>query len=368
MSLEKGLICLHVNSFDNGGAEGVFCQLANYLAKCGYKVDVVLIHKRGTLLERLDKRVNVIELGCSHSIFSVPYLVRYLNKNKPDVMLSTLKENNVMSVIAKLLSKSKTSLILREANTLSAELNFEKPIMRFVKTMLIKFSYPKANNIIALSNSMKLDICTFTSAIPESVKVIYNPVDSMFNQERARNKLPIKIEPGRKLIVSMARVVPQKGYKEILDALVIAQNSLDDYLFVGIGAGPYICEFEEYSRLIGIENKVLFIGHLENPFPILAKADCFVLASYFEGMPNSLLQAMSLGVPVVSTDSPGAAREILVDGKYGALVPLGDSTKLAESIVSAINFPKTSSVRFVEENFKAEKILFDYLKLIETYV
>lgn len=106
-----------------------------------------------------------------------------------------------------------------------------------------------------------------------------------------------------------------------------------------LGEGP------DHERLLGVARS-LQIGHLvdfagfqTNPFAYMARAAAFVLASLYEGLPNVLIQAMACGTPVVSTDCPSGPSEILEDGKWGELVPVGDWRALAAAILRTLDAP-----------------------------
>jgi glycosyltransferase involved in cell wall biosynthesis len=91
---------------------------------------------------------------------------------------------------------------------------------------------------------------------------------------------------------------------------------------------------------LGVKDDVALPGFMLNPFPFMRRCAAFVLSSRFEGMPNALIQAIALGCPVVATDCPSGPREILNDGAFGRLVPVGDPDALASAITEALGFPR----------------------------
>jgi glycosyltransferase involved in cell wall biosynthesis len=121
-----------------------------------------------------------------------------------------------------------------------------------------------------------------------------------------------------------------------------------------LGEGEERARIERLIRELGIENDVYLPGFVENPFAWMARASVFVLASAWEGFSNVLLEALACGCTVVSTDCPSGPREILADGKFGYLVPVGDDTALADAILAALSAPlprEHSTARAAEFSF-----------------
>jgi len=111
----------------------------------------------------------------------------------------------------------------------------------------------------------------------------------------------------------------------------------------------------------GLEEFVSMPGFVENPFAYMRAADLFVLSSASEGLPNALIQAMACGTPVVSTDCPTGPNEILQDGKWGRLVPVGDAEALASAMAAALDDPSPPDVRTRAADFSVDKAVDAYL-------
>jgi glycosyltransferase involved in cell wall biosynthesis len=180
-------------------------------------------------------------------------------------------------------------------------------------------------------------------------------------------------------IVAMGRLAPQKDHRTLLLALqqmgdkreppqTLSLNSpsVEDHpspaaQLVILGNGSLWAALESFSRQCGLGEQVRFLGHQRNPYRWLVSADVFVLSSRAEGMPNALLEAMALGVPVVSTDCPTGPREILDGGRWGELVPVGDVAGLAAAIQRVISDLPSARARaalaqsMVLEQYRIEK-------------
>lgn len=359
-------IALYVHNLNAGGAEGVMLGLANYLASNGFCVDFVLDRAEGTLISALDKRVNVVDLAVTNIKYAIFPLKRYLVASRPDYVLSTLKENNLNLLMAKLITLGlDTKVIIREANTLSEEFKLERSFINRVKHKLITALYSKADNIIALSEHMKNDIVEITNVKPEKVTVIFNPVDvasvvskSLLGQSRFE-------DDAKKRIVMLSRLTRVKGHFVFIDAITKLIKNRKDIICIVMGDGEDRESIINYAESCGVSEYIEYLGFCSNPFVELKKADCFVQASYFEGMPNAVLQAMALDVKIVSTNAPGAIKELYSLNSDIILSEVGDSEDLCNKILQSLNDESESRGSEIAKNhFDKEMIFSQYRNVI----
>ena len=133
----------------------------------------------------------------------------------------------------------------------------------------------------------------------------------------------------------------------------------------GYGCADYVREVHELAGELGIADDVAFPGYVANPFAYMARAALFVLSSVYEGLPGVLIQALACGCPVVSTDCPSGPGEILEDGRYGPLVPVGDDRAMAEAIVKTLDRPLEKEVLHARgATFSVDNAVDGYLKLL----
>ena len=118
----------------------------------------------------------------------------------------------------------------------------------------------------------------------------------------------------------------------LLKSLAILRNKIDFYL-IFMGRGILKKKLEKYSKLNNLQNKVKFINFKKNPYPYIKQADLFILTSKYEGLPNVLLEAITLKKFIISSNCPTGPREILLDGKGGSLFAIGDAKNLARKIM-----------------------------------
>jgi glycosyltransferase involved in cell wall biosynthesis len=137
---------------------------------------------------------------------------------------------------------------------------------------------------------------------------------------------------GCPIILSIGRLTIAKDYPTLIKAFAKVKRQRDARLVI-IGEGEERKVIEDLVRRLGLEKFVWLPGFLNPPYPYLARASLFVLSSIWEGLPTAIIEALALGIPVVSTDCPGSPREILENGRFGELVPVGNVQALADAIL-----------------------------------
>lgn len=206
----------------------------------------------------------------------------------------------------------------------------------------IRRIHARARGIIAISQGMATELSQLTGIPASSISTIYNPIVDEVLEQRATEAAfeQFALPDHAHLLVASGRIVPEKDYRTLLRAVAIANRRAPLSLLI-LGEGPERPALEALISELGLEDRVAMPGRMANPFPTMRQADVFVLSSRHEGFGNVLAEALALGLPVVATDCPFGPREILADGRYGALVPVGDSEALAEAILATLEHPPT---------------------------
>jgi glycosyltransferase involved in cell wall biosynthesis len=137
-------------------------------------------------------------------------------------------------------------------------------------------------------------------------------------------------------------MVPVKDHRTLIAAFAKLRARRSARLVI-FGYGPLEAELRAYAEELGVSGSVLMPGYVNDPAACYAVADLFVLSSTTEGFGNVLIEAMAAGVPVVSTDAPHGPREILADGRYGPLVPVGDAEALASAMERTLDHPLSAA-------------------------
>ena len=168
----------------------------------------------------------------------------------------------------------------------------------------------------------------------------------------------------RKVVISVGRLAKQKNFPLLLKAFSLVVERVDACLII-VGEGSERAELEELINELGLKDRVDLPGYRENVHPYVARSDLFVLSSDFEGMPNALVEAIAVGVPVVSTDCLSGPGEILQQGEGGLLVPVGDADALSDAIVDGL---QDIAGRALRQRKAAEKLDdFEYQRIMHKY-
>lgn len=357
-------IAFYLPSLRGGGAERVMLDVATRLSHQNFDVDFVLVKAEGPYVELISKGVRLIDLNSGRSIMSFPKLIQYLRRERPDILFSTLTRTNLLALIAKKFFRRDLPVIIRLADTLTMESRYGN-YMDKIAVWLAKRLFPMADAIVANSVGVADDLTRCAPKASNLVRVITNPVVSFDITDKAT--LPINHpwfeDSSVPIILSAGRLVPKKDYPTLLRAFAEVVKTQQVRLVI-LGEGPSKCGLLAFARELGIDHLVDFPGFETNPFPFMAKAEVFVLSSRFEGLPNVLIQAMACGTAVVSTDCDNGPREILEDGKWGNLVPVGDWHALAQAIVTTLQRPTSRDSLISRANVYSEDVAMDgYIEL-----
>lgn len=334
----SGPIALVTSSMAGGGAQRAVAKLASGLVRRGHDVDLVLAHAVGAYLAEVPAEVRVVDLHVPRVAAAVVPLARYLRRERPAVVFSVLDYVNVVSVVARALSRVDVPLVVSERNTLSAAVAHTSRRRTQLMPRLIRWAYPRADAVVAVSQGVASDLVEVCGIEASHVHVLNNPV---VTPETARMRSepvdhPWLRDPTLPVVLAVGRLVPQKDFGTLLEAFAIARRSRAARLVI-LGEGPQRAGLEQLARRLGIADDVDLPGFCANPYAAMAAADVFVLSSAWEGSPGVLIEAMSCGTPVLSTDCPSGPRQILDGGRWGRLVPVGDAQAMANGLVDAID-------------------------------
>lgn len=358
-------IAIFIPSLRGGGAERAMLLFAGELLNRGMQVEIVVVRTEGRLGRLVPPAATVVNLNERRMLTAVPALARYLRRARPDALYSTMAYCNIGALIATRLAGSALPVVVREAVVpLSRDgaFSFNGRVIRG----LIQLVYPWAHAVIAVSSDVAEELCRISGKIRHKVSVLPTPVvseDLLRDGEQPLDH-PWFAPQAPPVVLGVGRLDHQKDFSTLLRAFASVRRSRPLRLIV-LGEGPERAALEELSRELGIAADVQLPGFVDNPFPYLKRTAVFALSSRYEGMPTALLQALAFGTPVVSTDCPGGAREVLEHGRFGALVPPGDAEKLATAIASTIGSPRRpDAAEHVRTRFGAREAAARYLRLL----
>lgn len=345
-----------------GGAERVMITLANRFEECGNETHLVLSEPKGELLEELVPTVRLVNLGSGRMIRTLFPLMRYLRIERPDSLLATLSFSNFVAILARKWAGAPTRVVIREASTPKQRYSQSHSLKNRLSLRLMSWLYPQADTVVAVSRGVADDLKNL--GVPNPI-VVYNP--ALTKQFARLREEPIdhpwfqRGEPP--VILGVGRLEPVKDFATLLRAFALIIQQLPARLVI-LGEGGERASLEHLAQSLGIAEQVHMPGFVSNPFPYMRRAGVFVLSSRFEGLPNSLIQAMACKCPVVSTDCPSGPNEILSNGEYGHLVPVGDSLALAEAILEVLQGGGKPVPPEWLNQFEEEVIVERYLNLL----
>jgi len=359
-------VSLFVPSLRGGGAERAMVTLANGFAERGLKVDLVLARAEGSYLSEVSPDVRVVNLQSSRVSASLPGLVRYLRKVRPEAMLSALNHANVIAVIARMLAGTNVRLIVSEHSNLSMSSSRPQNWRSRLVPLLMRSMYHRAAGVVAVSRGVADDLAKTINFPRDQITVIYNPVVTPELIEKSRVSLEhLWLKEGKPpVILGVGRLTPAKDFVTLIRAFAQVRAQRECHLVI-LGEGELRAELEQLVTSLGIAESVQLPGFTENPFVWMNRVQLFVLSSRWEGLPTVLIEAMACGTAVVSTDCPSGPDEILERGKWGKLVSVGDVEALAETILANLkNTDTTASVKRAM-SFNVENAVNEYLKILE---
>ena len=382
-------ITFFINSLEGGGAERVVSNLVKEFSN-DKEFEVYFILLFNVIEYELPKNIKLIKIfekrkrGLTNFILLPLYalkLSKILRENNITMVISYMEGANFINILSNIFFKHK--IILSERVSPISAFNI-KNIRGFLNIFLLKKLYPYADKTIAVTKAIKDELITL-GINKQKIDVIYNPIDidkiNIKSNEKDFLSEVVNIK-AKHIFINIGRL---DRSKQQIDLLTAFKNiELDDSVLLLLGKGPYEEEFKKFIKKNSLENKVLLLGFVDNPYKYLSIADSFVLSSQAEGFPNVLIEAMACGLPIVSYDCETGPREILDPNgdyknrsagiektKYGYLVKQG-SVKNLESAMKLVyenknEFSKNKIIEY-SKNYSLENIFQKYKKLFRSLV
>ena len=321
-------IAILLPSLKFGGAERVALNLAMALKAEGIQIDFLLMSLEGEFLAEAERHFNVLNLQCNKT-YKLPGRLRaYLARNNPDALISSFWKLNLCACLARVLNPS-TKLILWEHSPPSRSSNSPTWLYAITASLLYRLS----TRVVAVSTGVFKDIDRITLGLHRKLYVIFNPIipPPAYLLSQPRRHLG-------KRVIWVGRLDGPKNPGLMLDAFTLVAKVSDVSLAI-VGDGHLRSELEEKCKVLGLEQRVSFLGYLPEPYVEMGSSDLLVLSSDREGFGNVIVEAMLCGLRVVSTDCGEGVHEILLDDRYGTIVPQNDAFTLARAIENELLTP-----------------------------
>jgi len=378
-------IAIFIYALTGGGAQRRTLTLANAFVDRGYAVDVVTVRGRGVLNGELSPRARLVPLDAGWSrwhpgsllrkrglkgYMAIPGLARYVARCAPDILLSAASHANIPAILAWHLAGKPAPLVLRASNHPSGNLQHRPRRYRLFKPLYNRLGgllYARADAIIAVSKGVAAAVAELTGLPTERITTIYNPMMGQLAAASATPPVPHPwLEPGQPpVVLGAGRLAIQKDFGTLIRAFALLRRQRQARLVI-LGEGAKRPDLEALVGALGLQDDVLLPGYVHNASRWMAGAAVFVLSSLWEGLPGVLIEALAAGCPVVSVDCPSGPREILDDGRYGALVPARAPEALAAAIVATLAAPRQPDLlRTRAAAFSRERSVAQYLEVLE---
>lgn len=327
-----------------GGAEKQNVMLANAMAERGHDVTLISISDDNNCYP-MDERVKYIFLP-DKKTNALRIITRYqdikkkLKEIKPDVTVNFWFQSAYMTAFMKKSTRGKV-IYSERGDPGDKEYSGVMGIIR-------KLTLPRINGFVFQSKGAQ---SYFNNAVRARSTVIPNPVFVKAEEYP-------EVKERRKAIVTVGRLHPQKNQKLLIDAFAMIADKIPDYSLEIYGDGELKEELQKQIEELRLGKRVFLKGTSKEIHKLIYDASLFVLSSDYEGLPNTLLEAMALGIPCISTDcKPGGAREIIDDSVNGWIVPLNDKKELSNKIIETLSNKELGAQFSVDGKQKMKRYL-----------
>ncbi len=350
----------------HSGVDRIMGNLIRELSRRGQPVDLLRVRNHGPYLDNSLPHVRIIQLPVAHVNSAIMPLVRYLRSEQPSVLLTDKDRVNRIAIIASRIARTKTRIAIRIGTTVSINLARRRWLHRNLQYLSIRFLYPWADLIIVPSEGAAMDLIGIAKNLAPLVQVLPSPVGNtdldLLSQEVVEH--PWLVRQNEPIILGMGELCGRKDFETLIKAFSIVRKTTSSKLII-LGEGKKRGQLERLVGQLELGDAVSMPGFVTNPYPYMKRASVFVLSSKCEGAPVVLMEALSLGVPVVSTDCPSGPREILQGGRLGQLVPVGAPDALARAILHTLdNPPDPELLRAAALAYSTDRATDQYLRAL----
>ena len=324
-------ICFYCGSLTKGGAERVFVNLAEYFYKTGYEVLMVTQYKREdeyTISPGITRMISDIteeEIGKSRVVNFIRRFRKLrgiFRKTKPDLVMTCIGKNNLMAIATNTFLKTKVVISV----VADPKMEYETKLMRF----LAKHYFNQADGIIMQTQDAKL---FFPEKIRRKAVILPNSLNPDFAVPRFAGER-------RKEIVAVGRLDDNKNHAMLVRAFSKVAEQYPEYYVTIYGDGDKKEELFCLIKKCGLDTRVRLAGRCDKIKEQIYESSIFVLTSDTEGMPNALIEAMALGLTVISTDCPcGGPKDLIAHGENGYLISVRDEEALKEQLLYCLSHP-----------------------------
>lgn len=317
-------IAFMIGALTKGGAERVMTNLIDYFAKQGCQTTLVTQYQReneyplNETTKRILSDITEEETGKSRILNFIKRfrkLRRIWKTERPDAILVFIGKNNIMTLL------TAWGLHIPVVVSVRADPHLEYPgkLMRFLARFLFRY----AAGVVLQTNQCRE---FFSDAVRKKAVILHNPVNQEFFAEAYTGER-------EHTVVTVGRMDGNKNQEMLIRAFAGILPAYPDYRLILYGDGEDMDKLRTLAAELQLEQQVSFAGVVDHVAEKIKKAGVFVLPSDTEGMPNALIEAMALGIPVIATDCPcGGPADLIRHGENGFLTPVGDVDAMTQNL------------------------------------
>ncbi len=320
-------------SLGSGGAERVVSLLANKMVELGYQVEIICL-KFNDVYYQTDSRVKVALAmqQTKNRLTELFWLRKYIQKQNPDVVIPFTEGVYCFTIL---------SLLGTDIPIIASE-RLDPAVMSPTRKLLKRLLLPYADWLVVQTQSIRE---YFPKRIQKKTSIIYNPVNeevfkspnglqvqgvnAISSAQSSNTPMEERSQERLNRIISVGRLYPQKNQEMMIRAFAKIADMFPDWQLVIYGEGPLRESLELIVESLEMEGRVLLPGRTEHVIEELRKSKIFCMSSDYEGMSNSMIEAICVGLPIISTKVSGT-EELINDGENGLLVEIGDESCMGD--------------------------------------
>lgn len=354
----KKKILIIVSHLNIGGAQRFIVNFANDL-KDQYDIQIIGLHQSTTpnFLNDLDDEISYHVLN-KRALKSAGAISKIIKEFKPDVIFSTQSYVNSMTILASLFSGHSCRIIIREASIISNRKNF----IYWVAKLL----YRKADKIIAQTSIIQNEIIEHFGCSHQKVSVLPNYINPKNLEEKANQNLDLNKHQNNKFkFIFCGRLEKVKNVDTLIHNLEYNYKQRKNFEFWIIGDGSERQNLEQYCKDKNL-SFVRFLGFQKNPYPYMKAADCLLMASYREGFPNVVVEAMHLDCIILTNDFKGGAANDILDNPLSSYIY--NNKNEFEQQTEKLLALSSAELADLKKKFKSRSCVYNKEKIIEKYL
>ncbi|MGL5023156.1 MAG: glycosyltransferase [Cetobacterium sp.] len=347
-------------SLNFGGGEKVIVNIANNMDLKKYEVKIISLKKGSDFDKEINDNIEIVKFNKSRVVLGCFKLIKFLRKNKPDIIFSGAGDVNIILGFFKNITFLKNIKIIgRERGVISKIFDYKNSNL---KIKIIKFLYKNflknLEILIVQSETMKKEFEEYLNIDKKKIKIFYNPLDFKMIEKKIENITNLELSNSKIYLISVGRLEDVKNHLKMLD--IFKYLDKNKYILNIIGDGKNFEKIQKKIRDLSLEENVNLLGFSDNPYKYLKKSDVLLITSTQEALPNVALEANACGCYVLGLDCPGGMREIIKNNENGNILY---SIEEMANILQQLEFDNELREKLIK--FSKKYDIKNYIKILE---